>query len=99
MSEGWYYRIRSKPLTSGSKAEGRFGKQDFIYAAQDDEYRCPAGQRLIKRFTSVENGMTLLYFVNRIDLGRNAADLRPHFKTLIPGDAKKICKTTARNSQ
>lgn len=48
-----------KPLTSGSKAEGRFGKQDFIYEAQDDEYRCPAGQRLIKRFTSVENGMTL----------------------------------------
>jgi len=48
-----------KPLTSGSKAEGRFGKQDFIYEAQDDEYRCPAGQRLIKRFTSIENGMTL----------------------------------------
>ncbi len=40
-----------KPLTSGSKAEGRFGKQDFVYIAQDDEYRCPAGQRLIKRFT------------------------------------------------
>jgi len=48
-----------KPLTSGSKAEGRFGKQDFIYEAQDDEYRCPAGQRLIKRFTSVEHGMNL----------------------------------------
>ncbi|SMF13862.1 Transposase [Pseudogulbenkiania subflava DSM 22618] len=27
-----------KPLTSGSKAEGRFGKQDFIYLAQDDQY-------------------------------------------------------------
>ena len=48
-----------KPLTSGSKAEGRFGKQDFIYVADDDEYRCPAGQRLIKRFTSVEDGLTL----------------------------------------
>jgi transposase len=48
-----------KPLTSGSKAEGRFGKQDFIYKADVDEYRCPAGQRLIKRFTSVEDGMTL----------------------------------------
>lgn len=31
-----------KPLTSGSKAEGRFGKQDFIYLAASDEYRCPA---------------------------------------------------------
>ena len=26
-----------KPLTSGSKAEGRFGKQDFIYVAASDE--------------------------------------------------------------
>jgi len=51
--------IVPKPLTSGSKAEGRFGKQDFVYVADDDEYRCPAGQRLIKRFTSVEDGMTL----------------------------------------
>jgi transposase len=48
-----------KPLTSGSKAEGRFGKQDFIYIANDDEYRCPAGQRLIKHFTTVEHGMSL----------------------------------------
>ena len=48
-----------KPLTSGSKAEGRFGKQDFVYIAADDEYRCPAGQRLIRHYTTVENGMTL----------------------------------------
>jgi transposase len=48
-----------KPLNSNSKAEGRFGKPDFIYVASDDEYRCPAGQRLIKRFTTVEAGMTL----------------------------------------
>jgi hypothetical protein len=27
-----------KPLTSGSKAKGRFGKQDFVYLA-DDVYR------------------------------------------------------------
>jgi transposase len=48
-----------KPLTSGSKAAGRFGKQDFVYIAKDDEYRCPAGQRLIKHMTTVEDGMTL----------------------------------------
>ena len=35
-----------KPLTSGSKAVGRFGKQDFVYVAEDNTYRCPAGQRL-----------------------------------------------------
>jgi transposase len=35
------------------------GKQDFVSMAQDDEYRCAAGQRLIKRFTSGEHGMNL----------------------------------------
>jgi hypothetical protein len=30
-------------MTSGAKAAGRFGKQDFIYVAADDVYRCPAG--------------------------------------------------------
>jgi transposase len=48
-----------KSLTSNSLADGRFDKQDFIYIASDDEYRCPAGQRAIKRFTTIERGMTL----------------------------------------
>jgi hypothetical protein len=48
-----------KPLTSNSRADGRFDKRDFVYIAEDDEYRCPAGQRAIKRFTTIENGMTL----------------------------------------
>ena len=48
-----------KPLTSGSKAKGRFGKQDFVYLADDDVYRCPAGERLTRRFSSVEDGKTL----------------------------------------
>ena len=48
-----------KPLTSGSITDGRFDKRDFVYIAKDDEYRCPAGQRAIKRFTAIENGLTL----------------------------------------
>jgi transposase len=48
-----------KPLTSGSKAEGRFGKQDFIYLAASDEYRCPAGQLLTRRHSSMEDGRLL----------------------------------------
>jgi transposase len=48
-----------KPLTSGAKAEGRFGKQDFVYVAKDDEYRCPAGERAIRRFTREEKGMAI----------------------------------------
>jgi transposase len=45
-----------KPMTSGAKAEGRFGKQDFVYVAKDDVYLCPAGERLTYRFTSEEAG-------------------------------------------
>jgi len=48
-----------KPLTSGSKADGRFDKRDFVYDPEHDEYRCPAGERAIWRMTTVENGQTL----------------------------------------
>src|ERR1700726_877456 len=48
-----------KPQTSGSKAAGRFGKQDFVYVAADDVYRCPAGERLTYRYTNVEDGKAL----------------------------------------
>jgi transposase len=43
-------------LTSTAKAEGRFGKQDFVYVAADDVYICPAGERLIYRFSAKEAG-------------------------------------------
>jgi transposase len=48
-----------KPMTSGAKSEGRFGKQDFAYLPEDDVYRCPAGERLKYYYTNVENGMKL----------------------------------------
>src|SRR5215470_16372040 len=35
-----------KPMTSGAKSEGRFGKQDFVYLPTEDVYRCPAGEKL-----------------------------------------------------
>jgi hypothetical protein len=48
-----------KPMTSGAKAAGRFGKQDFVYVAADDVYRCPAGERLTYHFQSEEDGKTI----------------------------------------
>jgi transposase len=48
-----------KVLTSGAKADGRFGKQDFVYHLKNAPYRCPAGERLTRRFTSVEHGLAL----------------------------------------
>src|SRR5438876_1152596 len=48
-----------KPMTSNSKAEGRFGKQDFRYVAEEDVYICPAGERLTYHYTNEENGLVL----------------------------------------
>ena len=48
-----------KPITSGAKAKGRFGKQDFVYLPEEDVYRCPAGERLKYYYTNVENGLRL----------------------------------------
>lgn len=48
-----------KPMTSNAKAKGRFDKADFIYIVQDDEYQCPAGERAIHRYVTVERGLTL----------------------------------------
>jgi transposase len=48
-----------KPLTSGVKAKGRFGKHDFVYVAEEDVYLCPAGERLVYHYTNVEKGRVL----------------------------------------
>jgi transposase len=45
--------------TSNAKAEGRFGKQDFVYEADEDVYLCPAGERLTYRYSRKEDGKTL----------------------------------------
>jgi transposase len=51
--------ILPKPLTSGAKADGRWGKQDFAYQSESDTYRCPAGETMTRRFSNIEHGMTL----------------------------------------
>jgi transposase len=48
-----------KPMTSGAKADGRFGKQDFVYLSTEGVYRCPAGEKLTYRYTNEEDGKTL----------------------------------------
>jgi transposase len=51
-----------KPLRSGAKAQGRFGKQDFVYLPEQDVYRCPADERLIYRYTREQDGKNLRYY-------------------------------------
>jgi hypothetical protein len=53
-----------KPMTSGAKSEGRFGKQDFVYLPEEDVYRCPAGEKL--KYPSLPRNM-----------GRSCIAIRP----------------------
>ena len=69
-----------KPLTSGAKFEGRFGKQDFVYLSEQDAYRCPAGETLIWRFNREEDGKLL----------------RHHWTTKCPECAIKAKCTTGK---
>lgn len=48
-----------KCKTSGAKAAGRFDKADFIYDAENNQYRCPAGQTLSWRSSRIEHGLNL----------------------------------------
>ena len=48
-----------KPQTSGNKAKGQFGRDAFRYIAEDDEYECPAGQRLVRRTIMWDKGKKL----------------------------------------
>ena len=41
-----------KIVTSQHHAAGRFDKSDFSYDAKTDTFRCPAGERAIRRFTT-----------------------------------------------
>jgi transposase len=56
----------SKPNTSNAAAFGRFDKADFVYVADEDIYRCPAGQRLTYRMVSEEadGKMVRVYWTN-----------------------------------
>lgn len=48
-----------KPKTSPSQAKGMFPREAFLFIPESNEYRCPAGERLIWRFQNVEKGQTL----------------------------------------
>ena len=51
-----------KPRTSPTKKKGLFTKDDFIYEPEHDRYRCPAGEELTRRHSSVENDMVIISY-------------------------------------
>ena len=62
-------RLFTAPSTFGcgsnNRLKGLFVKADFRYVVEDDEYICPAGERLRYHYTNEERGQTLLrYWTN-----------------------------------
>ena len=55
-----------KPLTSSARAAGRFDRRDFIYDADRDCYRCPAGEDLAHRSTATEGAMKIRRYWTRV---------------------------------
>jgi transposase len=54
-----------KPLTSGNRAKGQFGRDAFQYLPEEDAYECPAGERLSWRMNTKDKGRTLhLYWAS-----------------------------------
>jgi transposase len=51
-----------KPMTSRAKKQGRFGKEDFRYLADEDVYLCPAGERMTYRYKREQDGLMLRYY-------------------------------------
>jgi transposase len=51
-----------RPITSANAKLGLFTKDDFTYEAPSDRYRCPAGEILTYRFSTVEQGRGMRYY-------------------------------------
>jgi transposase len=54
-----------RPLTSANEARGLYTKDDFVYDRALDVYRCPAGETLTYRTTTVELGRRIKNYRTR----------------------------------
>lgn len=48
-----------KTMTSDNKSKGLYDKRDFVYIKHSNEYRCPAGERLIYHHSSIEERLKI----------------------------------------
>jgi transposase len=60
--EGGITAYVSKPIISKNTAHGLYGKEKFVYEAQGDCYRCPAGERLDFHCESEQDGRKFRYY-------------------------------------
>jgi len=62
-----------KALTSANTQQGLFGKERFAYDSEQDCYRCPAGQVLSYRSSSLELGRPIRYYRAPVSVCRTCA--------------------------
>ena len=62
-----------KALTSANTQQGLFGKERFAYDPEQDCYRCPAGQVLSYRSSSLELGRSIRYYRAPVRICRTCA--------------------------
>jgi transposase len=80
-----------RPMTSSATAAGRFGKHDFVYVPEQNAYRCPTGEILKYRFTSVEAGLTLSRYWT------SACPICPIKARCTPGPERRISRWEHEN--
>jgi transposase len=51
-----------KSLTSSNQKRGLYDRRDFTYIEKDDEYRCPAGERLPRRTVMREGNKNMIRY-------------------------------------
>ena len=84
--QGGIVPLVPKSTTSTAKADGRFDRSDFIYDRDKDEYACPAGERLIWRYTGSEGRL-------RMHKYRSSACPRCAIKKqCTPGDYRRVAR-------
>jgi len=76
----------AKSDTSGKRAKGEFARSAFHYIPEDDEYECPAGERLIYRFTRNESGKEIRRY------WASACPRCPIRSWCTPGDYRRVSR-------
>jgi transposase len=55
-----------RSMTTNKKALGSFDKRDFVYLEASDEYQCPAGEKLARRHSSIEDEMVIHVYYAKV---------------------------------
>ena len=88
-AQGIQAYVAKPPSSSKSLNEGLFSKQDFVYDAAADGYRCPAGEWLSYRFTATQKGRELKHYYTS---ACSHCELRPQCTSRADGGPRQVTR-------